>query len=87
MKHGCHGRPPLRDGLMVQDGWNETITGSSASRAPVMRHVPDPMTRACQYAVSPEGQADPRCEGCRNHASGSIILPYTSAAVNEKEKP
>jgi hypothetical protein len=86
-RHGCYNRQPLRDGHMVQNGWREAIAGSNASRMPVMRYIPDPMTRACQYAISPEGQADTACDGCRNHASGAIILPYTLQPMNEKENP
>ena len=85
-RHGCHGRPPLRLLVEVQDGWRNVRAAGQSTRVPVMRFMPDPMTKACQYATSPEGQADPACEGCRNHASGAIILQYTPQPVNEKEK-
>ena len=57
MHYGCHNRAPLITWRQVQDGWNDGRQ--------VMRVIPDPMTKDCQYTYTELGQADPKCAGCK----------------------
>ena len=63
-KPDCHNRPDYLDTVTVQDGWR--IAGDS--RAPIMRTIPDPMSKGCQQH-SPHGAATIYgwdCAGCRH---------------------
>jgi hypothetical protein len=61
--NGCHNREPLRDYVVVQDGWNNDPTTQTRSARMVM--IKDPMTKDCQYTLSDLGKADPKCAGCK----------------------
>lgn len=66
MTWGCHNRDPLKDTVVVQQGWTEYYYDPrlrTATRQPVMVELADPMTKDCQYTLS--APADPRCTGCR----------------------
>lgn len=53
--HGCHNRPPLRNTLNVQTGWDST-------GARIMRRIPNRMSRDCRHELR---AVDPQCAGCR----------------------
>lgn len=56
MKHGCYNRLPLKETLMVQDGW--TNDGKK-----IMVEIPFLMNKNCQYTR--EHYADESCSGCK----------------------
>lgn len=66
MSYGCHNRAPLRHEREVQDGW-------TADGRRVLRVIPDPMTKDCQYTHTDLGQADPGCVGCRWKFTGAEV--------------
>lgn len=73
MKPRCFNRPPFKDTIIVQDGWldhkhiQHPFLPPVASRVPLMREIPDPMSKECQQH-GPLGEATLHgwdCEGCR----------------------
>jgi hypothetical protein len=58
-RNGCYNREPLRDSVKVQAGWDDCFV---KTRNPVMVHIPDPMSKDCQYSRT---TADERCDGCK----------------------
>ena len=63
-KPDCHNRPDYADTVTVQDGWRTDVD----TRAPIMRIIPDPMSKGCQQH-SPHGAATIYgwdCAGCRH---------------------
>ena len=63
-KPDCHNRPDYADTVEVQDGWRR----AGDTRAPIMRTIPDPMSKTCQQH-SPHGAATLYgwdCAGCRH---------------------
>lgn len=70
MTYGCNNREPLNDLVTVQTGWRETVSLGSPSRVPVLKSIPDPMTKDCQYTKTAIGQADAGCQGCRHRQGG-----------------
>ena len=72
-KPDCHNRPDYADIVKVQDGWEQVqvhdIYGHDVdTRAPIMRTIPDPMSKGCQQH-SPHGAATMYgwdCAGCRH---------------------
>lgn len=69
---GCHNRAPLSPTVVVQTGWTYRRVNGRISREAVMREIPDPMTKDCQYTLS--APADPRCAGCRWHVDSPTRL-------------
>lgn len=59
MTYGCHNRAPLRDSVMVQNGWAYSGDGRTA----LMVTLPDPMSKNCQHTL--DAPNDPSCAGCR----------------------
>lgn len=61
-RYGRHDRAPLGSvPIPVQAGWYTDGT----TRTPKLAPLPFRMSKACEYAKT-EGQADPRCAGCKN---------------------
>lgn len=61
----CFNRPPYRDAILVQDGWEwYQVAGGSWQRRPVTTFIQFENSRDCQYTLSSIGQADPKCAGC-----------------------
>lgn len=69
----CFNRPDCLDTVTVQDGWENVkvrdIHGRVVdTRVPVMRTIPDPMSKTCQQH-SPHGAATIYgwdCDGCKH---------------------
>lgn len=58
-RYGCFDRAPLADTVTVRAGWRyftDTI------RIELLREIPNPMTRDCQYSKTTD---DARCVGCK----------------------
>lgn len=60
--NGCFDREPLRDKVYVQDGWRYHHDGVQFTRIPIIKEIPDPMTKDCRYSV--DYGNDPGCAGC-----------------------
>lgn len=67
MKHGCNGRPPLKDTMLVQDGyWSEPgpelFTRMTRHR---VIEIKVQTSKHCQYVL--DNPTDPGCAGCPNN--------------------
>lgn len=61
--NSCHNREPLQETVIVQEGWNYCRDGfGNPVRSAVLREIPNPMTKDCQYSKT---TADARCAGCK----------------------
>lgn len=54
--YACVNRAPLRDNVMVQDGWTDDGRRNMVER-------PNPMTKHCVYTI--DHPHDPACGECR----------------------
>lgn len=69
--YGCHNREPLRDRATVQAGFTPVTCNpnyATDTRHQVLKVIPDPMSKDCQYTHSALGQADAKCQGCKHRA-------------------
>lgn len=72
--YGCHNRAPLKTEALVQTGWQSmplSMNEWTYTRAPVLAHVPDEMSKDCKYTRTDLGQNDARCAGCRWRHEGT----------------
>ena len=58
--NGCNNRKPLDESIQVQDGWERC---GVTSRLPIMKVIPNPMTKECQYQKLHKN--DSGCKGCK----------------------
>ena len=66
-KPSCYNRPAYKDSIFVQDGWKKAKAGKAIIRLPLMKLIPDPMSKNCQQ-WGPMGEAKLKnwdCQGCR----------------------
>ena len=64
-RNGCHNRQPLVSTVIVQSGWTEldaNLRDRTFSRYPVLREIPNPMSKDCLYSQT---TVDARCDGCK----------------------
>lgn len=59
--NSCYNRPPLEEFAEVQDGYLRADVDGMQTRIPIVKIVPAPMTKDCQYTLT---TPDPRCAGC-----------------------
>lgn len=67
MNPPCHNRPPFQDSRLVQDGWELVNLDGAMTQMPVMKLIPDEMSKGCQQH-GPLGEATLRgldCDGCK----------------------
>lgn len=66
--NGCHNHLPYADKVWVQDGWEEikyAVHGKlTTSRTPVMKLIPNPMKKECDYTTHIKTNGDPGCNAC-----------------------
>lgn len=64
--HGCHNHKAFVEAVIVQHGWSEIFRDgfNNPHRTPVLKEIPNPMTKDCQYTLHKDNHADPRCAGC-----------------------
>ncbi|WP_288081853.1 hypothetical protein [Pseudomonas sp.] len=70
-RYGCHNRPPFRDTVCVQDGWNDDGTRRVVE-------IPFRMSRECRYDRS---LSDSACAGCHRAGSGEAYVAAQEAAI------
>lgn len=61
---GCHsinGHQQKRT-VRVKDGYRYDMLSDSMKL--ISRLIADPMSKECQYCISPDGMTDSRCDGC-----------------------
>jgi hypothetical protein len=64
-KNGCFDHAPYKNRVMVQDGWTDeplSPTTLTRTRMPVIKAIPNPNTKDCQYSLT---TLDEKCEGCK----------------------
>ena len=63
--NGCYNHKPYVDTVIVPDGWDYFRDGKNQpQRTPLLKDIPNPMTKDCQYTLHQNNHADPRCAGC-----------------------
>lgn len=64
--YGCYNREPLKNAVVVQDGWFGTEVNDEETLLPIITILPDLMTKHCNYTHTELGQADKGCVGCKH---------------------
>lgn len=66
MKHGCNGRPPLRETMLVKDGYWAEPSPELFTRMARFRviEIKTQTSKECQYTLA--NPKDQGCEGCPN---------------------
>lgn len=66
MSYGCNGRPPLKDSMLVKNGyWQEpSPNGYSWMRRIAVKQIEVRTSKHCQYSA--DNPTDEGCEGCPN---------------------
>lgn len=66
-KHGCWNRQPLKNKLVVQDGYEAPVNQNwgKFSREAIYIEIEDDMSKPCQFTLSKKNNPSPDCVGCK----------------------
>jgi hypothetical protein len=72
MSYGCYNRPPLKDSIWFQVGYQ--VDEQAGTRTAAIAPFINPMTKTCQYQKN-DKYADPGCVGCvhKQSLSGNTL--------------